>query len=287
MDWQIEPAYPRYATSHDQKNDPAAWQTMKDSHILLRSDTKAALAIVSSKFKVVQPRKILYTMADWAEESGMTLETAGTLHGGRKFWALAKIGAQTVIKHKADIVGGYILLATACDGSMATIAKRTSIRVVCQNTLNASLRGAADCKVSHRSTLDTNAMRDELGLAREQFVEWSNTMRALADTRVSIDTAERVLIQAVTGQELQSLNAEKLAEARDKAAFKKMLALFEGEGRGATLEGVKGTAWGLLNACTEYNDHHARATSIDNRLESAWFGPGEKMKGRVLELLTA
>jgi hypothetical protein len=66
-----------------------------------------------------------------------------------------------------------------------------------------------------------------------------------------------------------------------------MLALFEGEGRGATLEGVKGTAWGLLNACTEYNDHHARATSIDNRLESAWFGPGEKMKGRVLELLTA
>jgi hypothetical protein len=34
-----------------------------------------------------------------------------------------------------DVSNGYILLATACDGTLATTAQFTSIRVVCNNTL--------------------------------------------------------------------------------------------------------------------------------------------------------
>ena len=61
----------------------------------------------------------------------------------------------------------------------------------------------------------------------------------------------------------------------------------EGEGRGAGVDGVKGTAWGFLNAVTEYADHHARATSDDNRKASAWFGPGDALKAKAAELLGA
>jgi hypothetical protein len=40
-----------------------------------------------------------------------------------------------------DVSNGYILLATACDGTLATTAQFTSIRVVCNNTLAIALKG--------------------------------------------------------------------------------------------------------------------------------------------------
>jgi hypothetical protein len=95
------------------------------------------------------------------------------------------------------------------------------------------------------------------------------------------------LVEAITGKTMREMKAGEVNEAQDRAAFKRMIALFEGEARGDSLDGVHGTAWGLVNACTEFLDHQVRATSRDNRLESAWFGPGEKMKARVLELVTA
>jgi phage/plasmid-like protein (TIGR03299 family) len=285
MDWRIQSAYPRYATGYGEGADQ--WRTVDDMRVLMRSDTKDCIGLVSARFKVVQPLEILEFMTELTESAGFKMETAGTLHGGRKFWALAKMGAETTIKNAADKVGGYLLLATASDGSMATTAKRTTVRVVCQNTMSIALRGRADAKVSHRSVFDAEAMKDELGISREEFSAWAQTMRLLASERVSTDKAERVLIEALTGEAITKLKATQVEEARDKAAFKKMMDLFQGSGRGSNLDGVKGTAWGLLNACTEFVDHHVRATSQDNRLESAWFGPGEKMKAKVLDLLTA
>ena len=51
---------------------------------------------------------------------------------------------------------------------------------------------------------------------------------------------------------------------------------------GSDLVSAKNTAWGLVNAVTEYVDHHRRARSQDNRLDSAWFGQGAVLKQRAL-----
>lgn len=285
MDWNIQRAKVRYATGYGQGAD--AWSEVDGQHVLLRSDTKAPLGIVSSKFKVVQPREVLEFFRDLTEGAGFTMETAGTLHGGKKYWALAKIGADAVIKHSSDKVAGYMLLATACDGSAATTGTRTSVRVVCDNTINIALRGRPDAKISHRSTFDAEAMKDELGISREEFHAWAATMRLLAGERVDRNKADRILFEALTGHDFRKASVRAIEECQEKAAFKKMMALFEGDGRGARLDGVRGTAWGLLNAATEFVDHHVRATTQDNRLDSAWFGPGQKLKAKVLDLLTA
>ena len=75
--------------------------------------------------------------------------------------------------------------------------------------------------------------------------------------------------------------------AREMAGYGKVLALFAGEGKGATLDGVQGTAWGLLNAVTEYADHHVRARSDENRFVSAQWGPGAALKAKALDALIA
>jgi hypothetical protein len=58
--------------------------------------------------------------------------------------------------------------------------------------------------------------------------------------------------------------------------------LYEGQGHGSTQESAQGTAWGLLNAVTEYVDHERRARSNEYRMDSAWFGQGAVLKQRAL-----
>jgi phage/plasmid-like protein (TIGR03299 family) len=102
----------------------------------------------------VQPRDILEFYRDLTERSGFELETAGSLKGGRKIWALARTGQTGLLKGN-DRTNAYVLLATACDGTMATTAQFTSVRVVCNNTLAVALNGQTQSvKVSHRSVFD-------------------------------------------------------------------------------------------------------------------------------------
>ena len=61
------------------------------------------------------------------------------------------------------------------------------------------------------------------------------------------------------------------------------LELFNGQGMGSMLDSSKGTAYGLLNAITQYVDHERRARSTDNRLDSAWFGQGAVIKQKALD----
>ena len=60
----------------------------------------------------------------------------------------------------------------------------------------------------------------------------------------------------------------------NERALKKVQELYDGKGRGADLASASGTAWGLLNAVTEYVDHERRAKSQEYRLDSSWFGAG-------------
>lgn len=287
MDWRVNRAKVRFATSHGQ--DSSGYLEVPGQVVLHRSDNLEPLGIVSDKFKVVQPREVIEFFRDLTDDAGFTMETAGTMFGGKRFWALAHIGQSAVIRNAADMVGGYLLLCTGADGSLATTARLTTVRVVCNNTLSAALTGKAkhEVKLSHRSKFDAAVMKNELGIARDGFTEWAKVMRQLADESCSMHRAEQEVFTLMTDKDWNAATVEEIATARDTAGYKKIMSLFNGEGRGANMPGVAGTSWGLLNAVTEYVDHHIRARSQDNRLDSAWFGNGDKLKTKALELLTA
>jgi hypothetical protein len=66
---------------------------------------------------------------------------------------LARTGKSAALKGN-DVVNGYLLLATSCDGTLATVAMPTTVRVVCNNTLTIALRdGVGAVKVPHSTTL--------------------------------------------------------------------------------------------------------------------------------------
>jgi phage/plasmid-like protein (TIGR03299 family) len=275
MDWQIEQSEVRYISG---SNHLGVINAFPEQKVLYRSDTKAPLAVVSRRFHVVQPGEILEFYRDLTAYSGFELETAGVLREGRKFWALAKTGQSTSLKGR-DRVDGYLLLATACDGTLATTAQFTSVRVVCNNTLSIALGNSSGAiKVPHRSQFDPEMVKGQLGITVASWDSFVKRMKALVDRPLDPDSVDGLLRRVLTygGQEGK-------ASVVNERAVANVRALYEGGGRGALLASSRGTAWGLLNGVTEFIDHHRRARSDDHRRDAAWFGQGAQIKRRVWE----
>ena len=277
MDWQIEDSEVRFITG---SSAIGAIHSFPEQKVLYRSDTRAPLAVVSKRFQVVQPGEILEFYRDLTQYSGFELETAGVLKGGKKFWAMARTGQSTSLKGR-DKVDGYLLLATACDGTLATTAQFTSVRVVCNNTLSIALSGATSAiKVPHSTSFNAQAVKKQLGIAVSQWDSFMYRMKTLSERKVKSHEAMNYFLKVLCQTDGHIDPVQGLTNER---ALKKVQAMYEGQGRGAELQAAKGTAWGLLSAVTEFVDHERRARSQEYRLDSAWFGQGAALKQRALD----
>jgi len=279
MDWHIEESPVRFMT--DTAGHLGAIQSFPEHKVLYRSDSKQALSVVSKRYQVVQPREVLEFYRDLTEVAGFELETAGVLKGGKKFWALAKTGQAAALKGN-DLVHGYLLLATSCDGTLATTATPTTIRVVCNNTLTIAVNGATQAiKVPHSTRFDAQAVKQQLGVAVSQWDAFMYRMRTLSERKVKTHEAMNYFLKVLC--DTSATPPGEPATLVNERALSKVQSLYDGQGRGADLESAKGTAWGLLNAVTEYVDHEKRARSVEHRMDSAWFGQGATIKQKALD----
>ena len=275
MNFDIKEAPVRFMT--ESIGNLGATMSFPEQKVLYRSDSNVPLSVVSNRYKVVQPREILEFYRDLSEISGFELETAGVLKQGRKVWALAKTGQSCTFKGN-DTVNGYLLLATACDGTLATIAQFTSIRVVCNNTLAVALtNGTGAVKVPHSTSFDPDAVKKKLGISVAAWDSFMYRMKTLAERKVKSQEAFNYFLRVFTDQRNSTTGLT------NERAMTKAMSLYEGQGRGAELASSKATAFGLLNSVTEFVDHERRARSTDHRLDSAWFGQGAALKQKAWE----
>ncbi|MDS7693286.1 DUF932 domain-containing protein [Acinetobacter soli] len=301
MDWRIESSNVSYIAKNDKEQNIIL--PFEEQRVLYRSDTHAPLSVVSQRFHEVQPLQILEFYRDLTEQSGFELETAGVLKGGKKFWALARTGQSAALKGK-DVSNGYILLATACDGTLATTAQFTSVRVVCNNTLSIAIRGQTSgegvVKVPHSTKFDAEKIKQQLGISIKTWDEHMYEMKQLTQRKVTqqeaaayFDAVFNNTRMNATDQEesiiqyyLKAASMDKKSNSKSEPngrAMSKAMEMFNGQGRGAELSSAKDTAYGLLCSITEFVDHERRAMSRDHRLNSAWFGMGATIKQRGLE----
>jgi phage/plasmid-like protein (TIGR03299 family) len=283
-----------------------------DNHVLFRSDNKLPLGLVSPGYKIVQPKAVIEFFRDLVGGNGYTLDTAGTLYGGKKFWALAKVASACV--QGDDRVNGYLLLSTSADGSSATEVRECAIRVVCKNTLAmAQSAGSKNTvKISHRTRFDDKSLKAKMTDSLEHFHAFMDSARDLSTKQVTNAVAEnfvRELLRpakevAAAATAIVNMGGSNFASLLNKSFVPSNLSLVEDEKRaprgeaeilnlfrgnaiGSGLAGTNGTAWQLVNACTEYVDHKKTAKSDSHRLDSALFGDGDALKTRAFELARA
>lgn len=252
--------FPQYSTPYPKRK------------VLVRSDNKQPLSIVSDRYKVVQPAEIIDFFGSIIKENGFKMSTAGALKGGKRVWAMADCGKDFVIDGQ-DEVGAHLLLATAYDGTFATTAQFTSIRVVCNNTLGFSLARGSEggiVRIPHTSDFNSWDVKADLGFD----ASWKNfrsNIITLADHSVTKREALEYFLSVM------GVTEEEAADGKQLSNVKKLINLYE-SGPGAKLIGSQNTLWGALNAVTCLVDHHRGAKNQGNRFDSASFGGGAKLK---------
>jgi phage/plasmid-like protein (TIGR03299 family) len=255
--------------------DQGVTRPFPDTKVLLRSDTRAPLSIVSKWYNTVQPAEVLGFFDDLVKAGGFELETAGVLRGGKRIWALASVGEAAKVVD-GDMIKPYLLLGTSYDASMATTAQFTSVRVVCNNTLSAAIgNGEQRVKIPHLSKFDAKTVRSQLTIAVSGWEEFLIQTRRMAATPLDAKAADAYLLD-VFSVDVETLEAPK--KARESKAFKRVLELFDGAAVGSELVGQ--SLWGAVNAVTEYVDHE-RGKQRDSALNAAWFGDGANLKDRA------
>lgn len=273
LNWTAEQQDLWYRTDADKKVRKA------DSKIICRSDTGAELGIATERYRIVQPATVMEFFRDLTEENGMTMETAGSLEGGKRIWALARTGDSFRLMGQ-DEVKGYVLLATSFDGSMATQAQFTSIRVVCHNTLSVAVKGDAKgaIRIPHSTTFDGHKVKLDLGLLKGAWSEFETAAQTMAETKVSArDQVEFVLGLMATEQELANPD---LVSSRKRNIIADIVKRAQGAAMGSQYRAAQGSVWGLVNAVTEYVDH-VQGNSVETRFKSAQFGQGAALKSQA------
>jgi len=273
MDWRIQRSEVRYNTSRTEE----VLMKMPEQHVLFRSDNHEALGLVSKKYQVVQPSEVIEFFRDIAKAGGLELSAAGTIYGGKRFWATAKIGEASPTSIR-DKIGGYLLISTSADGSLATEVRRTTVCTVCANTLAMAMADAhASVRVTHKSVFDPAAVKEFMGLNEAAWEAFKHQVVRLANKPIVLEEAEQLTAFILGGGE----------KVQATAGYNKILDLFQGEAKGSELEGRRDTAWAYVNAVTEYVDWFSRARSQENRFVSAQWGPGADLKQRALEAVLA
>jgi len=276
MDWDVFEAVPFFT-------DPMTMQqiAVEDKKVLYRSDSKKSLSVVGNDFQIVQPDQIIEFFRDLTTHNGMRLSTAGTLFGGRRFWALADTGKADEVT-KGDEVQGHLLLVTACDGSLATTAKFVSTRVVCNNTLTVAMREGSKqlVKVSHRSNFDADKVHIDLGLIDATWKQMMADLRKLAKTKMSMSAQEDFFKK-------QLYKAGKVEADQTwgvKRELERIMSLATG-GSGSDMS--KGTAWGALCGATELYTHGTGKRAADHQFWDSYNGQLEQKKIKTFQDLLA
>lgn len=266
------------------KGDTLAPMLKAPEHFMVvRDDNEEPLGAVGENYTPLQNMEAFSFMDAIIGEKAAVYETAGSLWGGRRVWALAKLDGVMRVKGE-DVLDRYLLLSNGHDGWQAVRVALTSVRVVCNNTLTSALAGAkmegTSVKLRHSRGIGAKVerVRVSLGMVNKAWAQIEEQAQRLAEVKVTGATLESFL----KGMGFDP----KDAKTQDKALD--LVKAFE-TGPGSELESAKGTLWGAVNAVTYYVDHARGWQSRSADAESARFadlmvGAGARLKGKAWDL---
>lgn len=269
-----------------------------DSFLNVRSDTGAVLGVgLSGKYTIVNNRDAFDFMdaVVGGGDDNVYYESAGSLKDGRVIWMLARIGeAKFVCDGDPQIP--YVLLSTTHDGTGSVRIQGTPVRVVCWNTLTHAQRQGKRHEISHYSIRHVGeleqrveAAREAIGLVLKGFDSYIETGSRLAEVKVAAkQDGEKVqaFMKAIFPKEL----SKEQPSTRIQNIVERIMKNWLEDPRQTKIEGANGTAWGLLNAATQYFDHDRTTKTGDdetarneNLTHGSWFGEPAKAKARAFE----
>jgi phage/plasmid-like protein (TIGR03299 family) len=253
-----------------------------------QGDAKRVLGVTHLDFKPVQNEDAALLFDAIFGQGKPVYHTGGYLGAGEVIWLLAEI-KQPFDVGTDDPVQPYALLANSHDGSRALSISLTTIRVVCQNTLQLALQQPGlKFRRAHSFTYYEHAAAAQVffaGVLKEL------EMVTGAFTRLATVKCDDVQFRAYV-EALLPLPARPRDTNRSRGALTRYETLcrqieearaeigrLRHEGQGAGLDSARGKLWGALNAVTEYVDHYCKSDT--DAFAYALLGDGVQLKMRA------
>lgn len=281
LDWKVE-KHPLF-TAKEKSYSPDDYQAIEDRYALVRDSDNRVLDIAGAAYKPHQNAEIFEFFKEYVEAGDAYMETAGSLRNGGLVWGLANLNSSFKLKGE-DEVKGYLLVMAPHIVGKSSIAKLTTVRVVCNNTLDLAMKGqGSEFRMPHRSEMNDSLIKkakEHLGIARETVAEFKDT--AIKLQKLKLKKPEIIEILAPIYQ--PNAAVEDLRRDFDTEAAPRMKQLMDILERAPGAQPDNG--WGVLNAVTYYADHVASRTP-DKRLANAWLGKTANQKQQVLKTLLA
>lgn len=254
--------------------DVTLYQEFKDRFATYRKDTGVPLGIVGSRYEIVQ-NKDAFGFFDAIIDSGEAIfETAGVLGQGERIFVTAKLPEDM-------LVGGekcekYIMLTNSHDGTSSILAGLTSVRVVCNNTLQAALKGLANrVHIEHRTGAKERLSEAHkvMGIASKYMSEINDMFNRMVDKKVDDERLQKFILDVMQPEKKVVLTKEE--EDIFSTRFKNQVSSiydFALSHPTQQTEAAKGTLWGAYNAVSGYYNYIHNFKNPEQKFTSQLFG---------------
>jgi phage/plasmid-like protein (TIGR03299 family) len=265
LDWEVD----LRSISVNLPNDRRA--KIADRKAVVKMDTEQVLGVVGLDYKPFQNREAFSFTDNLVHGAGAKYETAGALVHNKVIFLSLHFPEQILIGGE-DPHDLYLLLRTGHFGGMAISACTTMVRAVCTNTVNLGFATAKNkWSMPHTSTLE-----GRLQEARESLdisVKYAETFQL---------EAEKMMAAKVTDDEFKRVISGILpAKPRTEATIESIMNLWQS----SPTNGYHGSAWGGLQAVTEYFDHGRTVRAKDAALVATLDGSVAKLRDMVSKQL--
>lgn len=227
----------------------------------VRSSDNSVLGIVSQRYSIVQNSEA-FEFTDSLIGDTVHYETAGSLRNGKTIWLLAKMEGRKIL---GDAVDPYICFTNSHDGLGSIKVCMTPIRVVCNNTLNLALsRHSRSWSTRHIGDVSSKLEEAQrtLGLANAYMDQLAETADQLANTTIQNADVERFINDMFPvpddATDRMKRNADELKEQMTICYLSPDIQQF------------RNTAWGLVNAASDFATHRKPKRVTTNSQENLW-----------------
>jgi phage/plasmid-like protein (TIGR03299 family) len=265
LDWEVGTA-PMFAEI-DGRMEPIPGRV-----VTYRKDTGAILGSgLSTDFRVYQNGEAFSFADHILDVPGAHAETGGSLFGGRKVFLSMELPDEIHVAGDPSDFRLFLLLSNGHDGNHKLRLDITVERGVCWNTVRIGhQRAIQSWALRHTSRMDGRVQeaRNALNLTHRYVEEFTAGADAMARQSLADRQVDEILRKLFPLTELQAKRAAEDASAVDALPLGQVRDIYHDS---PSVAPVKGTAWGVFNAVTEWEDHFRRSRGGD-------LGPSEEMR---------
>lgn len=270
------------------RSEKQAIQTVKGVPVpgqfaVVRQDTNQVLGLVGDRYHIYHPEDMFDFMSSLSDT--LEYEAAFSMFDSTQICVVARMKGDTKFEiMPGDETQSYVMGLTSFDGSCRITYTPTTIRTVCNNTVQASL---AKHRNLVRTVKHTENHMDKLLEVKTylqefcgEFREYAERCKLLAAKNYTEDSVPKFFAELFP---IPGVDASTRAKNLYGEVQSGLVQSYHH--RTNNLPGMQGTLWQLFNVVTYYVDHLSNGyRSEDTNVDSILFGKKAELKQKAFEL---